>query len=313
MIPNIVCRDIVCKAGWLSAVLAVGLTSCGSTPAAEGAEVSVVASFYPLFEAAQRVGGGRVDVTNLTPAGSEPHDLEVTAGDLVAVQEADLVLYLGDGFQPALERAVRDRTGPSIDVLDGLVLLEGAPDEHAGEEGEHATDPHVWLDPVRYAQIVQRIREELIEVDPDGADAYEEAASTYQAEIDALDEEFTTGLQGCDRNELVVSHAAFGYLASRYDLHQEALAGISPESEPTPARLAELRDLVRREGVTVVFSEQLASPRVAQALAREAGVRSDVLDPLEGLTEDQQRAGETYASVMRENLAKLVEALGCKG
>jgi len=267
----------------------------------------VVASFYPLAEAARRVGGATVAVDNLTPPGVEPHDLELSPKEIEAIATADVVLYLGQGFQPAVEDALGVATGVRVDLLEGIPVRPG-PDEGSGDS---VTDPHVWLDPTLMSRIVSRVATALTKADPAGAEAFAANARTYRAELAALDEEFRTGLASCARDLIVTSHAAFGYLADRYGLRQEPISGLSPEAEPDPRRLAELADLVRANGVTTIFTEELVSPAVADALARETGATTAVLDPLESLTPAEAAAGEDYLSVMRRNLAALQRGLGC--
>ena len=273
------------------------------------ARLQVVAGFYPLFEVAQRVAGDGVDVVNLTPAGTEPHDLELTTRQVDLIEGADIVVYLGSGFQPGVEEVAQRGEGMAIDALEGLTLRPGSPDEgdHAGE----AKDPHVWLDPGLLGRLVERVEAGLAKVDPDGQTYYAENSAAYRRELSLLDDEFGRRLTGCERRVLVTAHAAFGYLTRRYGLTQEAVAGVSPESEPNPERLAELVELVRATGTTTVFTETLVSPKVAETLAREAGVTTAVLNPLEGLTPEELKAGATYASVMRDNLDAMAEALGC--
>jgi zinc transport system substrate-binding protein len=183
-------------------------------------------------------------------------------------------------------------------------------------EGEESlpggTDPHVWLDPTLMAAIADEVGAALTRADPAGASVYQQNAAAYGAELEALHREFSDGLRDCDRRVIVTAHAAFGYLAARYGLMQEPIAGVSPEAEPDPRRLAELADLVKREGVTTILTEELVSPRVAETLAREAGVKTAVLNPLEGLTPEELTQGEDYASVMRQNLSTLRVALGCR-
>ncbi len=308
----------------LATVAALGGAGCGEDGDASGAgaddRIQVVASFYPISEAAERVGGEAVTVVNLTPAGTEPHDLELTPEQVDQIEDADVVLYLGQGFQPAVEEAAERRDGPSIDLLEALPLeASGAEDDHAGEGeegGEHddegALDPHFWLDPTLLGQAVDQIEEALTEANPERASTFAANADAYRAELDDLHGDFESTLAGCEQDTVVVAHAAFHYLVERYRLHQEAIAGLSPEAEPDPQRLAELADLIDDEGVTTVFYETLVSPRVAETLAREAGVETDVLNPLEGLTQEQLDAGETYATVMHDNLEALGAALDCR-
>jgi len=258
---------------------------------------TVVASFYPLAFAAGEIGGPGTTVVDLTPAGSEPHDVELRPSDVVAVQKADVVLYLGDGFQPAVEKAVQSTRAHAVDLLRGLRLRD-APNE----QGDLAHDPHVWLDPVRYSQLATAIGRVL---------GRPRAAAAFAARLRALDGQYRSGLARCRRKTIVTSHAAFGYLAARYGLTQLALEGLAPEAEPTPRELARLIEEVRRSHATTVFFETLVSPRLAETVAREAHVKTAVLDPIEGLTPDAVKRGETYFTVMRSNLAALRSALGC--
>jgi zinc transport system substrate-binding protein len=281
------------------------------------ARKDVVAGFYPLAWAAERIGRESVEVTNLTPPGAEPHDVELSARDVENVRSADFVLLLGAGFQPALEDAAEEADGRVVDVLDGLELLEGSEDghdeEHGGEEAGHAeegeeehkagVDPHVWLDPLRFAEIADRIGAEL---------AAPAAASALASELRALHESLEEGLADCRRRELVTSHAAFAYFADRYGLEQISIAGLSPEAEPTPRRLEEVVEQVHETGATTIFFETLVSPRIAETVARETGARTAVLNPLEGLTDEEIEEGADYVSVMRDNLATLRAALECR-
>jgi zinc transport system substrate-binding protein len=287
------------------AMLLMLLAGCGGVGDASGSR-TIVAAFYPLAWAAEEIAGRDVEVVNLTPPGAEPHDIELTARDVERVREAELVLYLGQGFMPALEDAVEGHER-AIDLLAGQRLRadsdEDGHDEPEGNAAEGpARDPHVWLDPRRLATIAGTIAAEL--GDPD-------AATDLVARLEELDREFRVGLSNCERHEIVTSHAAFGYLADAYDLRQIALTGISPEAEPSPRALEELVEKVEEADATTVFFETLVSPRLAQAVAREAGAEAAALDPLEGLGEDELDAGEDYLSVMRTNLATLRDALGC--
>lgn len=290
---------------------ALAVAGCGGSDDA-GTGTRIVAAFYPLAYLAEEIAPG-ADVTNVTPAGAEPHDLELSARDVEDVNDAELVLYLGGGFQPALEDAVSGDEG-AIDLLDGLQLLEGS-DEHSHEEEDEGThageeehegsglDPHVWLDPVRFAAMARRVAEAI---------GTPEAADDLVADLEELDGEFRAGLADCERREIVTSHAAFGYLAEAYDLTQIPLTGVSPEVEPSPRDLEALVAEVEEEGATTVFFETLVSPRLAETVAREAGAETAVLNPLEGLTEEEIEEGADYVSVMRSNLVTLRQALGCR-
>jgi zinc transport system substrate-binding protein len=269
---------------------ATSLAACGGDSASSEA-TRVVAGFYPLAFAAERIRGVDVEVTNLTPAGAEPHDLELAPREVEEVHDADLVLYVGQGFQPAVEEAAAEWDGEAVDVLDGLDLHDG--------------DPHVWLDPTLFAQVVDRI---AVELGDEGA----VGARSLATRLDELDQAYQAGLADCERRELVTTHDAFGYLASRYGLEEIPITGLSPETEPSPQDLEAVADLVRERGVTTVFTETLLSPEIGETVAREAGATTAVLDPLEGLTEDELDRGEDYFSVMEANLETLRQGLGCR-
>ena len=280
------------------ALAAAATAGCGAKPATVGSgSTKVVAAFYPLAYAAEQVGGRTVTVENLTPAGAEPHDLELTPREVGDVLRADLVLYLGGGFQPAVDKAVRGRSGKSLEFLGtggSTVRVEA---------GSGTVDPHIWLDPHRYATIVREIGTAL---------GRESKAAVLVARLNRLDRQYRLGLADCDRREIVTSHAAFGYLAFRYGLHQAPLEGLTPEAEPSAKAVERLVGEVRRTHATTVFFETLVSPKLAQTVARAAGARTAALNPIEGLTKDELARGGSYFTVMRANLRTLREALGCR-
>jgi zinc transport system substrate-binding protein len=279
-------------------VVATALVA-SSVPAGAASRRRVVAAFYPVAWAAAQVGGDRVAVTNLTPAGAEPHDLELNPDQMDTLLDADVAFVMGKGFQPAVESAADQRDGATVRLLDKLPRRGG--------------DPHVWLDPVLMRRIVGQVRASLTRADPAGKAVYARNAAALDSRLTDLDRRYREGLTGCARRDIVTAHEAFGYLARRYGLHQFGVAGLAPDAEPDSARLAELADLVKRDGVTTVFTESLLSPRIAATLAREAGVRTEVLNPLEGLTAEERSRGDDYLRVMDANLTKLRAALGCPG
>jgi zinc transport system substrate-binding protein len=361
-------RFILVPIAGLAAAAALAACGSGDDPAADG-ELNVVTAFYPLTFATERVGGDHVSVTNLTPAGQEPHDLELAPSDIAAIEEADYVVYL-KGFIPELDAAVEEYApDKSLDVLtavetigyDSTQVFEDehgeeethaedehtdehtdehadehadehsdepsasddtseddthAEEEHSEEEGhEHdeeleGTDPHVWLDPTRYGQIGTAIADGLAGLDDANAADYTAAAEAFNADLTDLDAEFTDGLAARTSDAIVTSHAAFGYLADRYGLNQVAISGLSPDQEPDTQRMAEVAHYVEENGVSTIFFETLVSPDIADTLASETGAQTAVLNPLEGLTQEQIDADADYFSVMRENLAALQTALG---
>jgi zinc transport system substrate-binding protein len=288
-------------------LLGLAGASCGRTTGSTGGALRVVAAFYPIAFAAEQIGGPAVAVHDLTPAGAEPHDLELRPSDLARLRDAGVVLYLGGGFQPAVEDALKTRSDTKglVDVLSGLPL-------HPGGGPENLTfDPHVWLDPVLMRTIADRIATALAAARPSERTEFGRRVVDLDRRLTALDGEYRRALVGCKRHDVVTSHAAFGYLAAEYGLTQIAITGLAPEAEPSPKRLAEVAKLARDRGATTIFFETLVSPRVAQAVARTVGAETDVLDPIEGLTDAERKAGVDYFSIMRKNLAAIVRALGC--
>ena len=266
--------------------------------------LQVTAAFYPLQYATQRVAGDHATVDNLTQPGAEPHDLELSIDATAKVVDADLVVYERD-FQPSVDTAVDENA--EGDVLDAAEVVQLVPFRDHGIDSDEI-DPHFWQDPLMLAELGDAVATQLAKVDPDHADDYEANAADLRSDLEELDQQYADGLADCARSTIVVSHDAFGYL-QKYGLTMDAILGLSPDSEPTPADLARLQDVIREDGVTTVFSETLVSPAAADALAKDMNVRSEVLDPIEGLSDET--ADEDYLSIMRSNLAELERANGC--
>ncbi len=294
------------------------LAACGATAQDDG-KPTVAASFYPFAFVAERVGGSLVDVENLTSPGVEPHDLELKPKQVGTVQDADLVIY-EEHFQAAVDEAVdqADRSADgTLDVASVVTLKPtqaGAEEEgHEGEEdhdqGDGNEDPHTWLDPDNMIAITKATAAKLSKVDPDHADAYAANAATLEAELTALGTDFATGLETCRTRTIVTSHAAFQYLAARYDLTQVPIAGIDPTNEPSPSQLGDITQLVRTEGITTIFTEELVSPAIADTIAKETGATTATLDPIEGLSDDTR--DQTYLTLMEKNLTTLKKANSC--
>ncbi|GAA2569317.1 MULTISPECIES: zinc ABC transporter substrate-binding protein [Streptomyces] len=313
----------------VTAATAIGLgtlSACSSDSSAAGTaghtdKFDVVASFYPMEFLAEQIGGDHVNVTTLTEPGQEPHDLELSAKQTAQMGEADAVLHL-KSLQPAVDEAIaQSDVKTKIDAATltkledhGSVEHDHGGEEHAEEEhsegGEHALDPHVWLDPVKYAEIAEGVAKAFEKADPDHAADYRKNAEALAKKLGDLDTAYRNGLKDTASKVFFTNHAAFGYLAERYGLTQEAINGLDPESEPSPARIRELQEEAKADGVTTVFYETLVSGKTAKTLAKDAGLKTDVLDPLEGITDKSK--GDDYVAVMRSNLKALETALGAK-
>ena len=295
-----------------SAVVLV-LAGCGAGSgdggsSTSGSKVTVVASFYPLQWMAEQVGGDRVSVSNLTKAGAEPHDLELTPKDVAELADADAVVFLS-GFQPAVDEAVKGAGGMVFDAASSARMDRTFGKESVGGAKPGAVDPHFWLDPSRLAGVARSFSKALAHRDPRHGATYRANASRVVAQLGRLDGDFKASLSSCTAKKLVTSHEAFGYLAERYGLEQVGIAGLSPEREPSGADLARVTKFVERNRVRTIYFETLVSPAVAETVASETGARTAVLDPIEGLSDNSQ--GADYIAVMRSNLKNLQAGQPC--
>ncbi|WEO97544.1 metal ABC transporter substrate-binding protein [Streptomyces sp. FXJ1.172] len=307
----------------LTAVTALGtgtLTACSADTAraANPGEFDVVASFYPMAFLAEQIGGSHVHVTSLTSPGQEPHDLEISPKQIALLQDSDAVLYLKN-LQPSVDDAVAQSPVKTKVDAAALTTLE----KHGNEVGGHAAahdaskneelaglDPHIWLDPVRYAQVAQGVGKAFEKADPKHAADYEKNTATLVTKLTGLDRQFKDGLASAKTKVFITTHAAFGYLAERYGLTEESITGLDPDSEPSAARVKDLEQMARADGVSTVFYETLVSDKTAKTIAGDAGLRTDVLDPIEGITAKSR--GKDYFSVQEANLKALQQALGAK-
>ncbi|MGA4848749.1 metal ABC transporter substrate-binding protein [Streptomyces sp. G5(2025)] len=314
------------------------LTACSSSAADDkDGKLDVVASFYPMQYLAEEIGGGHVSVTNLTEPGQEPHDLDVSAKQRGQLEESDVALYL-KGLQPAVDDAI-DQSGIRTKVdAASLTSMEkhgtevgGHAEDHQGEHDEHdehaeeghedhghghsheGSDPHIWLDPVKYAEVAEGVGKALQKADPDHAPTYKKNTAKLVEKLDGLNKRFEDGLKHTKAPSpkvFITTHAAFGYLAERYGLTEEAISGLDPEGEPSNKRVKDLQKMAEEDGVTTVFYETLVSDETAKTLAKDANLKTDVLDPIEGITKKSR--GDDYIEVMDSNLQALRKALGAK-
>src|SRR6476619_4462166 len=271
------------------------LAGCGGPGRADG-RTTVVTSFYPLQYVAERIAGRHADVVNLTQPGKEPHDLEMTVRQTAELVDADVAVY-ERGFQANVDEAVDQSSLAHVVDASGPARVTG-------------DDPHFWLDPTRLDAAATAVEKQLAQADPAHAAAYRRNLVALHRDLTGLDHDFEQGLASCRVHTIVVSHDAFGYLGRRYGLDVVGINGLSPDAEPSPAHLRELQDLIRRDGITTVFSEELASPKFADSLAGDLGIRAEVLDPIEGLSD--KTAGQDYLSLMHHNLHALENADGCR-
>lgn len=296
------------------------LTGCGTQPAdtaADDGRLRVLTSFYPMYDFACKIGGDCIDVTNMVPSGTEPHDWEPSTNDLKNLEKADVFIYNGADMEPWADDLLVSRSD-TLHVVEAsenveLRTTDGEHEhahEHEGADHHHGDfDPHVWLDPENAKIEMEAIRDALCAADPENSTVFQSNYEKYAAELDALDAEFREKLAPLPNRTIVVAHEAFGYLCDAYGLTQVGIEGLSPDSEPDPGRMAEVIDFVREHSISTIFFEELVSPKVAEAIASETGAQAKMLSPLEGLSDEQAAAGSDYFSVMHDNLAALMEAL----
>jgi zinc transport system substrate-binding protein len=276
--------------------------SISATDSTAGNIVSVQAAFYPLEFLANEIGGDLIQVTALAAAGAEPHDMELTPVQVAELEKTSLVIYI-QGFMPALDQAIASQTSDvSLNLATAVPLLA------TSDTSEVAYDPHIWLAPKNMILMATAVSDRLISLAPANKDYYTANTEILISKLEALDSEFTSGLANCQQKTLVTSHDAFGYLTSAYGFQQLGIAGLSPESEPSPARLAQISKLVSDQGITTIYYETLVSPEIAQTVAAETGATTAVLDPIEGLAAGST---DTFITVMQANLKTLIKGQSC--
>lgn len=306
-------------AGTVIILLIVGIVfgvRAANNKSTDANKLSVTTTFYPLYNFAEEIGGDRVTVTNMTPPGAEPHDYEVTPKQLADAQKSKVFVYIGGLMEPWSDAFLADYRATPVRAGEGIALISIVPgheDHHdEGHAEDQLTDPHFWLDPVHAQKMVDNISAGMIKADPTNAAYYASRAEAYKAQLAQLDTDYRNGLATCKVRTIVTSHEAFGYLAKRYNLDVASISGITPGEDPSPTGLAEITRLIKEKRITHVFFESLASPKLAETLAKETGAQTAVFDPIEGITDEDQKQGKDYLSVQRENLANLRTALACQ-
>ncbi|MGM1045971.1 MAG: metal ABC transporter substrate-binding protein [Bacillota bacterium] len=298
------------------------ITGCGSKSGGIVEDkINVMTTIYPIYEFTKEIGGDEVNVINLLPAGVEPHDWTPKSQDIVNTSKAQLFLYNGaglEGWAPAFLKGLdKDTKVKPVEVSKGVKLISSEGDDGHGhgdeggaeEQHDHHVDPHTWVSPKSALIMAENIRNSLVEIDPDHADRYEQRYAALKQKLEKLDESFSSQLSGLPKQEIVVSHQAFGYLARDYNLEQYAIMGLSPDAEPRAQDLVKLTKTVKEKGIRYIFFEELVSDKLAKTLASETGVETLVLNPVEGLTKEQEQKGDNYFTLMEKNLQNLTKAL----
>ncbi|MFC5451915.1 metal ABC transporter substrate-binding protein [Paenibacillus aestuarii] len=305
----------------LSATTGLLLAGCTSkeaslNPDTGSSKLKVVTTFYPMYEFSKQVAGDLAEVTALIPPGVEPHDWEPTAKDIASVKDADLFVYNGivEGWAPKVLESAANSKRIVVEASQAVSLMEGAPEDEGGSEAGHdhessMLDPHVWLAPALAQKEVAAIQKAFEQADPAHKEAYQRNADAYIKKLQQLDENFQTRLKAVKRKDFITQHAAFAYMAQAYGLTQVPIAGLSPEEEPSPEKMADVVKFAQAHNVRTIFFETLADPKIAATIAKEIGAKTAVLNPLEGLTEEEKAQGLDYIAIMTKNLEGVEQAL----
>ena len=275
-------------------------------------KIKVMASFYTMYDFAKKIGGNKVEVTNMVPAGTEPHDWEPSTKDLIELEKSNVFIYNGAGMEQWVDDVLESLDTEeltSVEASKGIKLLKDNDAHEHDHEHESENDPHVWLDPQNAKYEMNQIKKALIKVDPENKNYYEDNYKKQAAKCDELDQLYKKELAKVSKRELVVAHEAFGYLCHAYDLEQMGIEGLSADDEPDPKQMSEVIEFAKKHKVKTIFFEELVSPKVAKTIAKETGASAKKLDPLEGLSNKRIKAGEDYFSVMKQNLSAIKEAL----
>lgn len=302
------------------AMCACMLFACGThsgTQFEEREGLKIVTTIYPMQNFAQEIAGDKAQIINLVPAGVEPHDFELSTWDMQLLEQADIFIYNGAGMEHFVDKTLESVSNKSFVVVEAAAnvnLLEAkeemdVEEEHSGNHEHEQYDPHTWLSIKNAGVQACAIKDALCQADAQNASYYEANYNAYQEKLDALERKYEEELSKLSQNKIVVAHAAFGYLCEEYGLEQEAVEGLTADSEPDSARMKEIVDFCKENQIKVIFFEELVSPRVAQTIADEIGAQTNVLNPIEGRTAKQEEEGLDYIGLMEQNLEALKEAL----
>lgn len=283
----------------------------GNTADSPQSKVRIVASFYPLADFAKNVGGDYADVSNITPAGAEPHDYEPTPQDIAKIYNAKLLIFNGNGvdnWADKIRSELQSKGIMAVKIADHM----DSPENNSPEEQRGKADPHFWLDPINAEKETDLIADALIQIDPAHKEEYERNRDNFKNRLVLLDQEYKIGLADCRLRTIVTSHNAFNYLARRYNFDTLYILGLTPDEEPSPQIIARTASLAKEKGIKHIFFETLVSPKLSETIANEIGAETLVLNPIEGLSDKEITAGKNYISVMKDNLNNLRTALLCQ-
>lgn len=302
----------------LASIVMMLVIGCGNQESTqpETDKLNVVTTFYPMYDFTKNVAGDEAEVTLLLEAGTDTHGYEPSAKEVAAISDADVFVYNSEEMEvwvSSVLESIDTENTVIVNASEGISLLESTEEDHHDENEEeghhHEVDPHIWLDPVLAQEEITNIKEGLVAADPKNEEIYETNATQYNEKLQALDQEFTNAFSDATNRVFVTQHAAFAYLANRYDLEQVSIAGISTEEEPSPAKLAELQDYINANDIHYIYYAETSSSKIAETLANETGTELEILNPIEGITAEDQEKGTDYIQLMKNNLAALQKSI----
>ncbi len=271
-------------------------------------KIMVVASFYPLYDFAKNVGGDRINVSIMIPAGVEPHEYEPSPSDIIQLTNANLFIYNGAGLEswaPKLLEGINNSDLIVVNTSKNISLIDSQDNDVPG------SDPHVWLSPVLAKIQVESIKNALIEADPAGKSFYEQNTLTYLNKLDILDTNFRQVFATCKKKDILITHATLAYFCKEYGCNQVPVEGVNAEGEPSPAALAAIIDQAKAKNITTVFVESLINPKSAQTIANDIKGTVAVFNSVHGVTQEEEQNGKNYLSLMQENIKIIKNNLNC--
>lgn len=295
----------------------IGVSACGKEQTSKDNEkLEIVTSFYPMYDFTKNVTKDKANVSMLIDGGVDSHDYEPSAKDMAKIQNADVFIYNSNEMETWVETVIANIDTSKVKVIEaseGIKLLDGSDEhdehgdeeEHEGHDHSHVHDPHVWLNPLLAREEVYNISKGIAEIDQDNQEFYEKKAEQYSDELTELSDEYRLAFSNAKSKKFVTQHMAFSYLANEYGLEQIAISGLSPEQEPTPKELKGIQDLVKEEGINVIYTESSASEKIAKTISDATGAKLAVLNPMESVSKKDRDAGEDYLSIMEKNLESL--------
>ena len=295
---------------FISFLIVIGIFIGGCSKKESNQEQVVATSTFSLYDITKHIAKDSIKVIHILPFGVDPHSFEPTPKLMANLEKSRLIIYSGAGLEPWIDNFVFKNKAIDMSKFVHLKKLDNHSHHHKHQHLVY--DPHYWLDIDNMKIAVNVITDELIKIKPQKKDFYLQNKREYLAQLTRLEDEFNTKLKSCKKNEIIVNHNAFSYLASKYNFFVKSLTGLSPEAQPSAKDIQSILTDIKKEGIDVVFFEHFVSDRTMKSIAKDSGVRLDVLQPLGNITADEAKKNMSYIDIMRDNLTKISKALKCQ-